>query len=352
MSSSPLPSNSLLKAYQDLRAQEPKLRIRDAAARLEVSEAELVAASVGQGVTRLQAPYADFLQALPSLGRVMTLTRNESAVHETHGAYDKVSIHGQVGLVVGSELDLRIFFQGWDSIFAVEDSSQDEVRRSLQVFDPWGDAVHKIFLEESSDVQAYEALVDRFRSEDQSDVQTVKAGKPEKNIRPDSEIDVPALREAWQKLTDTHDFYPMLQEFKVDRLQALRLVGGELSWPVALDSPRRILESAASSGLPIMAFVGSRGVIQIFSGQVHKVRQVGPWINVLDPDFNLHLREDHVASAWIVRKPTSEGVVTTLEVFDAEGESIALFFGARDRHEAENLEWRQLAESLPTEIRE
>jgi hypothetical protein len=46
---------------------------------------------------------------------------------------------------------------------------------------------------------------------------------------------------------------------------------------------------------------------------------MGPWLNVLDPGFNLHLREDLIASAWIVRKPTADGVVSSLELFDAGG---------------------------------
>src|SRR5690348_18119092 len=29
--------------------------------------------------------------------------------------------------------------------------------------------------------------------------------------------------------------------------------------------------------------------------------------NILDPDFNMHLREDLIESAWVVRKPTTDG---------------------------------------------
>lgn len=338
---------SLLEAYRQLREEVPKIRIRDAAERLGVKEVQLLAASCGQTVTRLEGSFSDFLFALPSLGRVMTLTRNNSAVHETKGRFEDVSVDGQVGLVVGSEIDLRVFFFGWSSMFAVEEPSRDGIRRSLQVFDAYGDAVHKVFLQESSDLKAFHQIVERFRSPNQDSTQSVKSGPPAKSLLPDSEIDIEGLRKAWQALTDTHDFFPMLKTFKVDRLQALRLAGDELAWPVALDSPRRILEAAAASELPIMVFVGSRGVIQIFSGKVKRVKEVGNWINVLDPDFNLHLREDLVASAWVVRKPTSEGNVTALEIFDAEGENIALFFGEGPRHVEEDLAWRELVESLP-----
>ena len=46
-----------------------------------------------------------------------------------------------------------------------------------------------------------------------------------------------------------------------------------------------------------MVFVGNHGCVQIHAGPVHRIEVVRPWLNVLDPRFNLHLREDLVASA-------------------------------------------------------
>ena len=73
---------------------------------------------------------------------------------------------------------------------------------------------------------------------------------------------------------------------------------------------------------------------------------MGPWVNVLDPGFNLHLREDHIASAWVVKKPTADGLVTSLELFDAQGETIAMFFGERKPGKRESCEWRALIDNL------
>jgi hypothetical protein len=73
---------------------------------------------------------------------------------------------------------------------------------------------------------------------------------------------------------------------------------------------------------------------------------MGPWLNVLDPGFNLHLREDLIASAWIVRKPTADGVVSSLELFDAGGCTIAMLFGERHAGQAEQPAWRALLAQL------
>jgi len=47
-----------------------------------------------------------------------------------------------------------------------------------------------------------------------------------------------------------------------------------------------------------------------------------------------------------VRKPTADGVITSLELFDAEDEMIATLFGKRKPGEAERGDWRGFAESL------
>jgi putative hemin transport protein len=51
-----------------------------------------------------------------------------------------------------------------------------------------------------------------------------------------------------------------------------------------------------------------------------------------------------------VRKPTRDGVVTALELYDSEGEQIALLVGKRKPGQKESEAWRSLVESLPAEM--
>jgi putative hemin transport protein len=51
--------------------------------------------------------------------------------------------------------------------------------------------------------------------------------------------------------------------------------------------------------------------------------------------------------AWVVRKPTADGDVTSLELFDADGETLAMFFGERKPGRAELASWRALVDTLP-----
>ena len=222
------------------------------------------------------------------------------------------------------------------------DDVRGTTRRSLQFYDAHGTAVHKIYLREESDLTAFEALVGKHLHADQSAGQSVLPKLGKAMDRDDEDIDRAVLRDRWLALQDVHDFHATLKELGVTRVQAFRLVGEDLAYQVRKDSFRRALEIAADRQTPIMIFTGSPGVVQIHTGPVRKWKEVGPWYNVLDPGFNLHLRQDGIEASWVVRKPTQDGVVTSLEIFDADGGQIAWMFGERKPGEPEREDWRAI----------
>jgi|HigsolmetaAR204D_1030405.scaffolds.fasta_scaffold08435_2 putative hemin transport protein len=338
----------LARRWAELKNAEPKLRVRDAADRLGVREAELVATGCLEGkAIRLDVEMATLIKRMPDLGEVMALTRNDSVVHEKVGRYDKIDINPHVGIVLNEEIDLRLFPKHWHHFFAVSEPVQDGVRRSIQCFDAAGDAVHKVYLRPESSVDAFERLVAEFRAEDQSGVLALRERAPKPADLPDAEIDVAGFRAAWKALDDTHNFFGLLKKFKVGRLQALRLAGTDLAERVSAGALRFALEKAAERRLPIMVFVGNEGCIQIHSGPVSRTAAMGPWFNVLDPGFNLHIREDHIDQAWVVRKPTVDGIVTSLEIFDKDKQLILTMFGLRKPGIPEDEGWRTLVAEFP-----
>lgn len=336
-----------------LKAEQPTLRMRDIAQTLGIAEATLVASACGEdsGTLRLSSDFGEQFAMLGTLGRVMALTRNEHAVIEKLGSYGAVEHSGHASQVIGADIDLRIFFHRFHSAFAVMSDSSRGPQRSLQFFDGRGDALHKVHLLPESDLAAYTRLVDRFAAADQSPLQleAVSQGASEP-ARSEAEIeatlDVAALRTAFAQMQDTHEFFGLLRRFHLRRTQALRLLGVEAARPVDRLSLRSLLKAAATAALPIMIFVGNPGVIQIHSGPVKTLKQYGSWWNVMDPGFNLHLNETGITNAWVVRKPSSDGVVSSLELYDAAGESILYAFSKRRPGQLESEVWRALLQQL------
>lgn len=342
------PATELYQAWQALRLEQPRLRAREAAARLGVSEAELTASRLGVDSWRLRPDWAELLRAFGTLGHVMVLTRNEHCVHERKGLYREVSVSasGQMGLVVSADIDLRLFLGGWASVFAVAEEIVNGTQRSIQVFDQQGVAVHKVYLTEHSELAAWQPLLERFAGEQRRELQMQPApAAPQRKA--DADIDSQALREGWAALQDTHHFFALLKKHEVARTQALRLAGECWAQPLAPLALTVLMEQAAACEVPLMVFVGNRHCIQIHTGSVHNLRWMDTWFNVLDPEFNLHLQTAGVVELWRVRKPSVDGVITSLEAFDADGELVIQLFGARKPGMAERDDWRELAESLP-----
>ena len=332
--------------WKTFRRAHPGVRIRDAAERLGVSEAELVAASCGENAVRLEADWPQFVRRLEELGPVMALTRNAHAVHEKHGRFREVHFHGRMGLVLDEGIDLRLFMDHWHLGFAVEQEGRRSALSSFQFFDRHGTAVHKVYLTAESDGTAYRRLTDEFAAADQSPVQCVCPRMPLVPDKEDGAIDLKGLEAAWKSLEDTHDFHRLLSRFQVGRVQALRLVDDSLARRVVFSSLNQVLQVASRKQLSIMVFVPSPGVIQIHSGPIHKVQTSGPWLNVLDRGFNLHLREDRVDTAWVVQKPTRLGTVVSLELYDLQGETIALLFAQRKQGGATVETWNSALAAL------
>ncbi|MBE9603699.1 hemin-degrading factor [Acetobacteraceae bacterium H6797] len=331
---------SLAALWAGLRDAEPKLRIRDAAQRLGVSEAALV--ETLPGALRLRNDWSALLHGLTELGPVMALTRNESVVHERRGTYLDVKAEGQVGLVLGPDIDLRLFFAHWKFAWFVPADLPGASKGAIQVFDAAGTAVHKIFATDATPEGALEALARRLADPAPAPA-AFEAVAPRKPGKPDAEIDAEALRDGWAGLKDTHEFFPLLRKSGAGRLQALRLAGEEWARRLPVDAASRVFTAAAETGTPIMVFVNNPGCIQIHTGPIHRVAVMGPWFNILDPDFDLHLNTGTIGQAWLVTKPTSDGDVTSVEIFDTEGELVMMLFGARKPGQQEDLGWRALA---------
>jgi len=337
----------LHQQFNALRNSQPSVRTRDAARALKVSEAELLALRCGEDVSRLHGPWPDLVAAAAQLGPCMGLTRNEHAVLERSGTYGALERNAHVGTVLGPDIDLRIFFHRWALGFAAEEDFRGTPRRSLQFFDEHGTAIHKIFLKDAAQGDAFLRLVRANLHPDQTRAQLVTTELPREADRADGEIDVDGLRRGWAALQDTHAFFPLLRTFKVGRMQALRLAGAPWARRVPANSFREMLKTVALETMPIMVFVGNPGMIQIHTGPVKKLLATGEWFNVMDPSFNLHVVETAIAHAFVVHKPTSDGPVTSLELFDADAQNILLMFGARKPGVPELPGWRAHLHALP-----
>ena len=328
------------------RTENDRTRDRDLADLLAIAEGQLVAAHVGQGSTAIVADPDRLIPGLTGLGEVMALTRNDSCVIEKVGTYDNYHPGPHAAMTLTPEIDLRLFPRHWVSAFAVERETAQGMRRSIQVFDAAGDAVHKVHLRDGSNLAHWQALVARLALPDQSDGLAVEPRPPVEGAR-ENPGKVGILRSEWVRMTDTHQFLRLTAKLKMNRLGAYRSAGAPLARRVTSDAVETVLQAVLQGGLEVMVFVGNRGCIEIHGGPIRSLRPMGPWQNVLDPGFNLHLRVDHIAEVWAVEKPTQRGPAVSVEAFDAAGGLILQIFGRRTEARDFRPDWDALVAALP-----
>lgn len=335
---------SLIKQrWLDLLTQTPYLRARNAAAQLGISEGELVASRLGDGVIRLRNAYKELLKSLVRIGPVMTITRNNYAVNEKIGYYSNVQLKPHGGGTFDYNINLRIFFNNWAHVFSVVENG----RHSIQIFDRDGTSVHKINRTEDSDPSAWDALILKFHAIDQSlGIKVEHPLQPYVPV-PREQVSSKSLCEQWRAITDLHQFWFMLRDHRLTRLDALKLADADLARQVSVDAWKYVLHQVNQIGLPIMAFTRSPGVAQIHTGPIHKIVEKDGWFNVLDPTFNLHLRAEAVSEVWVVYRPTNTGGQTSLELYHENGDLISHFFGAVNLEAPEARRWRDLLATLP-----
>jgi len=341
------PDDLLERAAAWRAAQGGRSFPRELAEAIGTTEAELLAAECdGERVIRLRPDFEPLVHALTDLGELKAITRNAHAVIEKNGTFDPVEIfrHGRItmGNVLDAGIDLRLFLHQWGSAFALR-RPDSRYPVSIQLFDRFGGAVHKVFGRSETAIAGFDALVDRFRHDDQARTQSVE---PRDAPAYAEQVDRDALLADWAALEDTHQFFGLLRRHRVQRTTAMALAEGTFTRAVGVDAVQTLLDRIRETEQTVMIFVGNTGCYQIHIGPVQRTKVMGEWFNIFDPGFEFHLRASGVDRAWVVRKPTAAGDLHSLEAYDADGQEIALLHMKRADGEPEAEWWRALLDAL------
>lgn len=340
-----LDKDTIIEKYSQAKEKTQGLRIRDYAEIIGVSEMELLIANPeNHYVRKITTDSVNILTELHQLDEVMALTRNSSAVLEATGNYPNIE-EGHAGAIgVGSPIDVRLFTKKWEYCFLTERPKDNGMLRSIQFFDKSGTAVHKVYLRDKSNFNFYESLKTRF-AEEINQIPNVEA-KEEKSFKKLSDEEVLDFNKEWTELEDTHDFSRLLRKYNVRRIDALRNAPEDLSYKVYNSSVIDLLYNVSDKEIPIILFVPNDAAVQLYSGTVKNIRLIENWTNIIDDKLNLHLRNDMITESRVVKKPTKNGIITSLELYDSDLETALYIYGVREENSKESEQWRKAVLSL------
>ena len=314
-------------------------RPNDTQVELDLTDVERIAQN--PQATRLDNRFATLLLCLSELGNLTELTRNDSALLEKQNVSGALYTQQAIDLTPTEANHLRICYAQWKHGYALAqyDAISDITNHSLQFFDDHGSLIHQIMLNTETDTAAFRQLVQAHSASNQQlPVSEIVVGDVG-DVCVD-QIDINALRPDWAHVHDHHDFIERQKTFDRQRLRKLRMAGKAFAYQVANDSARVMLQRMTDFGTAIMAQVGNAGIVQAYYGKIKNIRTKDTRLKIMNNGFRLLLREEDIDSIWVAKKPTTDGIVTSLELFNRQGVQIASFLSKKSRGEPEPREWR------------
>jgi len=338
----------LAAEIREARMYYPKMREKDLANAIDVSEAEIVASFVGYGNRRIAPGFADLLNGLVELGEISILTGNKSAVQESVVSLESFRLGQDTSSLFGKNTQVRLALSQWAHGYAVEKAEGTRVRKSLQFFDRFGDAVHKISARSGTDLDAWDRLVDTISISDNPEgaLSVIRAAHPSSENRSTVQSGSGPVSERLVRPDDCQSQRD-LQEPDCDQINVFRRPATSSTWPLDKGSVAALLRIASSERIPVMCFVKNPGCRQVHTGCVGNILEKGPYLNVMDPKFHLHVRLDHISEVWAVHKPSERGQVIAVQAYDLSGQQIVQFRGSTGKERSNDIDWHELSACLP-----
>ncbi|MDR1498289.1 MAG: hypothetical protein LBS59_07790 [Puniceicoccales bacterium] len=287
----------LRQAWQELKTKEPRLYTRDAAKKLGVSEAHLIA--LGNGDTSFRLKTDDlfaFFDGFSAFGESLYLVRNEAAVLEKDATL-KFEDKGAFLSANGEGTRLAFIKAGIAHGFVVH--AAQYVKRGAQFFDAAGNAVIKAYIRDESKIPEFDEWVKQWHSADQTPVFAAQ----------------PVADDAAGHHHEGHSHGCSCGGSGHSHGHG----GAPKEPPVELpaNSFKTLLEAAVKSGESVTVSVANGNALLSVTAPVFKLSVFGPWFNILDKELHMHLGENAIKHAFRV---TDLGTKTLTVTFKDEAD--------------------------------
>ena len=267
--------NNLKSKWKKFQQDNPKVRIRDAAYQMKVSEAELLSTEINETVSCLLIEdMTAFIKDVLKADKIMLLIRSDYVVHEKTIKTKNIRLEENQIIDLDkndcSILDFNI--DAFEYVFFQKKMHSNRELKSFQFFDKAGMAILKIYLK-GKDLGFFDEIDLKYKKtynyEMQSDLDINNSNLLDSKIK----INLPF---------DTINSKTTCRDISVKSL-------------------RLILENASDMKTPIQIHALGLGTIQYHRNTVRNIVDYGPWVNVIDQKFNLHVLENGLTRASLIQ---------------------------------------------------
>tara|TARA_B100001115_G_C15819194_1_gene407109 strand:- start:467 stop:1417 length:951 start_codon:yes stop_codon:yes gene_type:complete len=281
--------------WESLLKNDNNLRIRDAASKLGVSEAELLSTEIGDTTSYLSIDnYYEFFKNILKLNKVMFLVRNDFVVHEKIiTALSYILKENYIMSKDGNRL-IDVNFNNIKYAFFQKKKHKKIELKSFQLFDNNGNSIIKIYLKDDNH-NPFDKIAEKYKKKYLYELQS-------------------------QDLTlQNNSNYYTFQDINVFYKQRQT---NSHSHKIAGKNFRSIIDKVSDYKIKIQIILVSKNIIQYHEDKLIKIVDYGPWYNILDKNFNLHILEKKIHHLEIHNLSTSEIDYHLINVLDENDNTI------------------------------
>lgn len=351
-----MPVNSIYQALSGVRQAHPGAGMRRWSHLLALPEASLQVSRIGYEKVRPLQNLFSLFYTLPSLGRIKLVVFHgqESTVCEHR--YDKVDLYlddpHQTGLCFSTaDTGFCVLLDRCYWACAVEEEMQSGVEKNLQFFNQAGSLCLKILATRDTDHQAWAGLVQAFAAEQDGIHPLFLHDTRKEDYRCLTSRELHDFEQAWCRLSDERSLYTLLHQYQLSYFNAVCELGPRLARPVSpfiLETLVRrlsLLPNTASHCPSLSCSFYGDAAIQHLSGKP-VVRRQGERLLLLWAQGHMLLDDSSFGHAFVVRRPQGNGWVSSLEIFDLNGEHLLCAEGKDRCSSSENLAIREIFNGL------
>lgn len=286
--------NSLKQKWNEFKSDpnNKKIRIRNAAQNLGVSEAELLSTDIGEGVKYLFIDDINlFLEEILSIDKIMVLIRSDFVVHEKIIETQYISLRENMLInKFENKYPLLVYDKNQLMYSFFENKKHRKTNlRSFQFFDQFGNSIFKIYLK-GKDEDKFDRIAIKYEADYNYELQNL-------NISEDEVL---------------NDFNSINMHFKSDEI----LFSSKIS-SLKNNILRLLLTDISEQKYPIQIHAVGNKIVQYHRDVINNIIDYGPWINVIDKEFNIHVLENKIVKNNLIEYLVDSKKYYSIEFYDS-----------------------------------
>lgn len=224
-------------------------------------------------------------------------------VETRHG---RTILHGERSRIVIAPARLQ-------AALAVTQRGPSKAKRSLQLFDRAGTLCHELRLRDEGRFADFDVLAELHAKGPLA----FELPASRRKRRYDQVLVAGALRELWGAGCKDDEIAALLEDADKSRAWALRTVGSIWTERVVGEGPLSVMRRAVAGHLTLTVTLRHDGVEHHHVGLARRLHSTGGRLVLRAPGFSARVEGGRSSSTWLVRRPTKQGVETSLECHDS-----------------------------------